>query len=1469
VALPRFELAIYHYLVANRASSSEIADSQRECLGSLVANENRSELKDEDLAHVLGYLNFSSGKSDPKSLAALNRLYGWALAGAPKQYSPYAGLPAWLTIQQWLQDRLGKLRDEKEIFRESDQASQVLQIVWLYLLPDYLDFHSDLLFHQEPEGLFNGLLLGRAIECVLQQGGPWDEIDRIVPKAIDALNDYVGFRPVAVLEGRRLEPYAHEWLRPIPLYIRDVGVAFGPYHDLIQRTLEILRSTSQEILRDAQFEPLHLDELALDPRAYDFDHPVNKRPNYYFGQWDPNLMDQDANFRRFVLQQVTVDALLARVSQEKELSQDETLTEAAAVLAGTMLMASGISGGRANSIPSTTTLVTLLSQIAIYRDSFYEDFLVKLEGPHAERLQAEAAIRRQPLGGARQQLNTNLARLRASQVEHVQLARIFARMGSATAAKEESDDVQVPSARILCRVDCLLTVGNQLLRRNELEKAGAIPEQIFDLIQRGIQCGALVDPWNILGFAGNFPRFVGSDSTVADERVDELVQIMEQTLGFLSRLWREAAATNQDQLSKKTEERFRWISEWWRKYAAHQVSDVGATDPQDSLESSQLVARALRLWHQGGAAAGDLKFWAPHADMFDSPKAYALVIEALLDRRDFVGGMALLVHWLSQAARVGLQSGNTSYSDLARMWLEQLFEVRKTADSITPAIDAKAKGSSAAMQASSEEKQKDAPDLDSNPSTEFVWSMVEKFFDYLEANGETFWSVPEFALSQGKRKKKRPDADGGLQAAGDSNEVGNTANENDETDSEEALFGAAYEGVTYLDSTDDGVDGPIFEEGQGTAEELVAESKRLGEHLTFLAALAQMWKLVAQSTRTLNSTAKGSTTESSTDGASSAEIARRTRVVAALRRWSEQCLVNRNSLVDLLDQIQAYKIPKGGTDTDSMARYDRQRVIKESLMERILAAAVETADAGRMLIGGVLAHTEDRASCQPLLDGLPKDEVLTVELFGDLMAARRSRVEEAFSDFLSVLRDQKLLYVSLARGGQPRDILNARVRRRALTHLLTWLPRQGFFYQSCRLVDTARHMEHHNPVGHGAVTEFDDLFQIAFKSMVRCLVRNAYQWQADKPKSERRKARKNESPIQPEWSTFELDRLVDQNPPEPDSDALVPLMEQLTEVLLGSWLSHSRTLRLSILETIDGSGTWKQLSQFIQKYGKGLFTQGFLKLSHVRAILHQGVPNYLEQAIKNQDSEEVRPLLEAIENGEITIDEAQRWLAVVFEAIIDHYAEYKDYNSTTTQSDRGEMLYMLLDFLRLRVRYDRVCWNLKPVFWAHEVLVHTGCQSSAQQWRRALADRVARESDMYLEKLTKLQELYAMKMPTVADRLNERFVKPMTIDRMRALIRPAMRQLRASDKEESRAFELLVQEAHLMMREPTGVGLDIPAWLLMLEEEVERVVHNNRNVPQIQRLEETVPVIPVSVQQLRDQFNAAMSQNRSLKGPES
>ncbi len=114
-----------------------------------------------------------------------------------------------------------------------------------------------------PEGFVQRIVFRAGNRKCFQQGDRGTKTSRIVSGAIDQLNDYVGYRPVAVLEGRRLEPYPHEWLRPIPLYIRDVGVAFGPYYEIVSRCLEIIRNTSPHILRDAQFDPSHLDEFGI------------------------------------------------------------------------------------------------------------------------------------------------------------------------------------------------------------------------------------------------------------------------------------------------------------------------------------------------------------------------------------------------------------------------------------------------------------------------------------------------------------------------------------------------------------------------------------------------------------------------------------------------------------------------------------------------------------------------------------------------------------------------------------------------------------------------------------------------------------------------------------------------------------------------------------------------------------------------------------------------------------------------------------------------------------------------------------------------------------------------------------------------------------------------------------------------------------------------------------------------------
>jgi hypothetical protein len=108
-----------------------------------------------------------------------------------------------------------------------------------------------------------------------------------------------------------------------------------------------------------------------------------------------------------------------------------------------------------------------------------------------------------------------------------------------------------------------------------------------------------------------------------------------------------------------------------------------------------------------------------------------------------------------------------------------------------------------------------------------------------------------------------------------------------------------------------------------------------------------------------------------------------------------------------------------------------------------------------------------------------------------------------------------------------------------------------------------------------------------------------------------------------------------------------------------------------------------------------------------------------------------------------------------------------------------------------------------------------------------------------LKRLHELSKQYGVRLPTVADHLNERLVRPLAVDRMRALVRPAIEEVRHGER--PAAFELLEQEIGEFTENPTGAGLDVPDWLLALEEEVDNMLERRH---QADRLLAEQPVIP-------------------------
>jgi hypothetical protein len=1280
------------------------------------------------LQGVLGYVNLSTGKPDGRFQKQLSDAYRFFVDHGEQDLHE--------ALRRALQVKLSELRDSGSgAFRDAAQAETVLTLVFDHVLPAYRAHHADLLFHQTERDLFQPFFLARVFEAVLAQEPLQGEAAQVTAAVVTRLNDYVGHRPIAVLETRpKGEPYAHERVRPIPLYLRGAGVAFGPYHAVVAKALDILHGTDPALLAQAYFDPALLDELAADPRAYDHAHPVNRRPNQIFGEWDPHHMDNQGRYRRYVVRQVLLDALLSRVAQPGNIAPDEALVEAAAALAGTILMATGISGAGPETHDSSTSLATLLPRVARCRESFYAQLLNKMAGAHGERLRREAQTTKQPFGGVRQYLNQYMARHRAMQLQQRHLAMLLAEMGYPAASRRQAARIPAASVRITSESQIRLTAGRLDLERGEL---GAAAEQlpiIEDLLHRGIECGALADPWNILGFQALFPLFTAMEDSVRDTRIDELLYVVEQLLGLHARVMSEAAAAGNPALVEKVRHALKQLAEWWDQFATVEVADVRRVHGGEAAASAEHVATALARWRERGAATADLGFWRDHLDGFRTPKSFALVVDALLNKQDHRAAMSLLVNWLGHADQVPLEEGEHNFHLLALRWMLSLGKT--------------------------ENSKVGGAQLD----------LAIKFIDYLEANADEFWSAPRLdVLGTGGERPEEPDA-------------------------EEELFGAAYEGVTYRDSTDDNVESDVLETGPREDFDLEQEGERIEKRLRFLSTVSRLWNIA---------------TRMATMGREAGGAAPTDR----FRSWLAQARKNYQDLLALLDGVHEHPIPEPLGSYDSVVEYDRRRSLKERLLHMIIATCLDTALAVGALQGILRREGDIPAAGSPKR---PSWEPLVIDLEQALWQGDPARARKIVPEFLAAFRNEPLLFTPLTHGGHPRQILRATIAQTMLRAMAANLPRLGLIRETYELARTAQAMEQAQPLQGPRVTEFDRLFQIALQTVVHAVA----------------------------------DAAAAATPAVKDS-ALVEQLASIVEPFHELWIEHSKTLRVSVLEALEGDGEWARVQNFIRSYGAGLFHARFMTLANLRGILHRGVGAFLDYLSDNLDPLHPVRLIDDLDRN-IPRREAEWALQTILQAIIDNYEEYKDYNTTTPQSDYGENLHTLLAFLRLKASYDRQAWLFRPLLLVHEVLARSR-SSTAPFWQEQVADLAEDVAEEHLDELTRLEKAYGMHLRTVADRLQERFVGPMVFDRLCALIEPAMDE--ASHPEGGQpAFVQLAGELQAHGDTPTGVGLDVPDWLRRLEAEVHRVRMARSAVATLAESQFQIPKVVVPLEDLARQM---------------
>jgi len=1306
---------------------------------------------------LLGYINFSGGKSDPGFGSSFNL---W-------QESLGIDRPL-LELRDALFDELTRLQASVPAFADCEQARAVIQIVFDECVPQYRAHHADLLFHLGDSDFQQPLFLMRVFEAVLSQGPPWSETNRVAAGAIDQLNSFLGFRPLAILENdQRAQPYPHERFCPLPLYVQGVGVAAGKYHRLIESALALFEHTPGDILTDAYFDLSRLGELALDVRAHDHTHPVNKRTNYMFGEWDPELIDTKGYYRRFVVRKIILDALLHWMSRsDADVDADELLYDASSVLCGTILMATSISGSGPGVYDSSVTLTSLLPKVAHQRDAFYERLLAEATGERRTRLMREAEVTQQPFGHVRQYLNVDLARYGAKQVQHRHLATLYSRMGYPAASRAQADAIPSVSVRFECEIAWRQTAAQMHLDESRLAEAQELLREIDDLLMRGIQCGGLIDPWNILGFQGQFPLFISREDSVPDQRAEILLDLMEQTFRVYTRALGEAAVQADADRASQIVSDFGKLAGWWDRFATTVVEDLPEVSGRDSWESATNVSRALSEWLAAGESAGDISFWRKHVEHLDSAKSYALVVEALMEKRDRVAAMGLLMQWLSEAETVGLESGTHSLPALFVRWTHLALEAPAEHD-----------------------------------ETYDTWPIIRRLFDYLEANAGPCWTIP--------RLEDVADVTG-VPFEADLLDLDEGDDEDGlEPDDEDDLFGAAYDNVVFRDSAHDGNIDDTLDSGYAPGNtEFEVLTRSLEPRLKFVNTIAQLWQLSGA-----HLAANMAPDETPDAGTSPNVTEDRT---ATVFQWLQQTSRWQQQLGTLLRSVWAYEIDTLLGDPDSNVDFDLQLQTKYYLLHMIITTNVSCRSAEHCLL-----------ACLPE-KSVPADLGTTdryiVELRRGIFRRDVDTVKRLVPKFMASLARKPLVYIPFESGGAPEQVLKVRTLQATIRFLLSQLPQMGLLRETWHLLRTALRMERFSRPSALAISEFDRLFQTALKHTLDCVIQSSKKWRSGKFKD----------------------------------DELVEVVGEIVERYLDIWLKHSDTMRLSSVENLQDDHVWDDVRAFIQAYGADLLHTPMIMLSNVRAVLHRGPEQLLDHLEENQDPLHPVKLLEDIRHGVIERKRAVELLDLVYSIIVDKYDRYLEYNTTTTQSDYGERFYCLIDFLRVEADYERDEWNLFPIGIAHESLSSFGRHDAATIWEQAVQHRTVEMAESHLAQLRELEKSYGMRLPSISDRLNEQFVKPMAVNRMLAMVEPAMKAARDGREEGSAVlsdfFEALKAEVSDYLESTSGSGIDSPPWLHSLDAQVQRVERAARGMVDLSEPNFGFRPVPVNLREMKRQL---------------
>jgi hypothetical protein len=468
---------------------------------------------ENQLRILIETLNLSEGGHYVQLARALNSIYEHL--GGPAPWGDFEGL---------VRTRLEELAREKGCGQDAFQQAQTV-FDWAVRVLEQVQLQPCSPKETIPQELAtNPFLVAEVFTILLRHKDLWSNGPVLMARVLDELQRYAGYRPPIALEDPAAAlPGSGERTVLIPLYLTSVGAAYGRWQRLLQESWHVLTKTPETLLERAGLFLDQLEVISVDPRVYDVHHALVRRPGHSFGEFDPDDLNSEGYYRRFVIRRWMLEVLEEWIADHQH--EDLAYFEASVTLAGMMLLAGGMTGGRPGFHLADCSIGKLLSRMAALREEFFQYHFAHAPELFRPALERERQRWHYPFARVRQGFNRGKAVAYSSQHLVESLLKLARRAMHPELFASLEERCPAWGTWVLARCWGGLAQARQALEAGRpAEEILPCLFRVYEALLEGMERGVFPKPPIILAFAGRYPIGTTISDTISDWRVAELLE---------------------------------------------------------------------------------------------------------------------------------------------------------------------------------------------------------------------------------------------------------------------------------------------------------------------------------------------------------------------------------------------------------------------------------------------------------------------------------------------------------------------------------------------------------------------------------------------------------------------------------------------------------------------------------------------------------------------------------------------------------------------------------------------------------------------------------------------------------------------------------------------------------------------------------------------------------------------------------